>query len=96
MLTQKEVHDIALLHGFHGHPERCEIGISIALIASEAFEALEAHRERKDEHVKEELADIILRTLDLSERLGFDVMAEAERKHKINLNREFKHGNKRY
>jgi len=96
VITQQEVHAQAKRNGFHQHPRGCGVAVSLALIASEAFEALAAHRRWEDEHVKEELADIVLRTMDLAEQLGFDVLAAAAKKHQTNLTRPFKHGNKRY
>lgn len=96
MITQKEVHAQATRNGFHQHPRGCAVAVSLALIASEAFEAMAAHRKWDEEHVKEELADIILRTFDLAESLGFDVMDAAAKKHAVNLTRPFMHGDKRY
>lgn len=96
MISQKEVHAQAERSGFHQHPRGCGVAVSIALIASEAFEALAAHRRWEEENVKEELADVILRTLDLAETLGFDVLAAAEKKHAFNATRPFKHGDRRY
>jgi len=43
---------------------------------------------------EEELADIIIRALDLSARLGIDIDAAVKAKHQYNIQREFKHGKK--
>jgi|SRR5436189_3831851 len=96
VITQKEVHAQAQRNGFHEHPRGCGVAVALAQIASEVFEAIAAHRRWEDTKVQEELADVLLRTFDLAEQLGFDVMAEAEQKHKLNLSRPFRHGDKRY
>lgn len=49
----------------------------------------------KPEGVAVELADVLLRTLDLMEALGVDVDAVVMAKHRYNLGREFKHGGKK-
>ncbi|MDE2099873.1 MAG: hypothetical protein KGL39_21650 [Patescibacteria group bacterium] len=43
---------------------------------------------------EEELADIIIRALDLSARLGIDIGRAVEAKHQYNMTREYKHGKK--
>lgn len=48
----------------------------------------------KPEGIAVELADVILRTLDLMAALGVDVDAVVMAKHRYNLRREFKHGGK--
>ena len=48
----------------------------------------------KPEGIAVELADVILRTLDLMAYLGVDVDAVVTAKHKYNLGREYKHGGK--
>lgn len=48
----------------------------------------------KPEGVAVELADVILRTLDLMAALGVDVDAVVMAKHRYNLGREYKHGGK--
>ena len=48
----------------------------------------------KPEGIAVELADVILRTLDLVAALGVDVDAVVMAKHKYNLGREYKHGGK--
>jgi NTP pyrophosphatase (non-canonical NTP hydrolase) len=57
----------------------------LALIASEVGEAVnECRQDEPTEALGSELADIILRTLDLSESLGIDMEAEIEAKIKSN------------
>ena len=48
----------------------------------------------KPEGIAVELADVILRTLDLMAALGVDVDAVVTAKHKYNLGREYRHGRK--
>ena len=49
----------------------------------------------KPEGIAVELADVILRTLDLMAALGVDVDAVVMAKHRYNLGREYRHGGKR-
>lgn len=49
----------------------------------------------KPEGIAVELADVILRTLDLMAALGVDVDAVVMAKHKYNLGREYRHGGKK-
>lgn len=71
------------------------IPIAISLIHSEASEALEDYREGDREHFGEELADVIIRVLDLAHGVGVDLDAEVERKNEINKGRGYRHGGKR-
>lgn len=76
----------------------------IALIHSEASEALEAWRNKEplshtDEHgkpqgVASEYADILIRVLHYSALLGIDLEAEFVRKMAYNDTREHRHGGK--
>lgn len=45
--------------------------------------------------LEEELADILIRTLDNAERLGVDIASAVERKHRFNLTRPYRHGGKK-
>jgi len=67
----------------------------IALIGSEVNEAIEAHRNGNMENLKEELADIVIRTLDVAEHFDFNLMEAVHDKMIINKQRPNKH-NKRY
>lgn len=64
----------------------------LALIHSEVSEALEDFRKDNMDHFGEELADVVIRVLDLAEWLGIDLEQEIERKIEINKGREFMHG----
>ena len=66
----------------------------LALIHSEVSEALEAFRKGDRNNFAEELADVIIRTLDLGHGLGFDMQAEIADKMEFNRNRPHKHGGK--
>ncbi len=80
----------------------------IALIHSEASEALEALRDGKvalyfakderdilkPEGVASELADLIIRSLDLGGALGLNIEAAMKAKHAYNKTRPRKHGGK--
>ena len=67
----------------------------IALVASEAMEALEGHRAGDMKNVAEELADTVIRVFSLCGHLGIDLEAEIIAKMEINRTRPVKHG-KRY
>ena len=77
----------------------------IALIHSEAGEALEDYRTGKLETVinplgkpeglPTELADIVIRVMDLAGALGIDLEAEVVNKMKFNRTRSHRHGGKR-
>jgi NTP pyrophosphatase (non-canonical NTP hydrolase) len=97
MISQKDIHRVAVNHLFWQYPidvpeKVLYSAIKLGLIQSEASEALEAVRSGDIEHTGEELADIVIRTLDLAEYLGIDIEAAVERKHKENEMRPIKHG----
>lgn len=76
----------------------------VALICSEACEALESFRENqpvtwtgeggKPEGIASEYADILIRIGHYSTLLGIDLQAEVERKLDYNMTRPYRHGNK--
>lgn len=72
-------------------------GVDIALIHSEASEALEAHRNNEgQERIAEELADIVLRVGVLSGDMGIDLEKAIVSKMAYNQSRPYKHGGKPY
>jgi len=89
---QKKLHGQATAMGWHKNPR--EIGTMIALCHSELSEALEGARKNlMDDHLTErtmlevELADTIIRILDLAAREGLDVAGALAEKHHYNANR---------
>ena len=93
-----QVHDNAVDHGWWEEPR--EDGTLIALIMSEAAEALEALRKGNgpDEHCPQfsgaevELADVVIRIMDMAEARGWDVAGAIVAKHEFNKTRPYKHG----
>jgi NTP pyrophosphatase (non-canonical NTP hydrolase) len=67
----------------------------LALIHSEVSEALEAFRVDDKENFEEELADVLIRVLDCSTGLCFDIEAAVKAKLEKNRARGFHHGGKR-
>ncbi len=68
------------------------VGQRLMLIASEVGEAEEALRTENMYNFQEEVADIVIRCMDLAGGLGFDLFEEIQRKHQYNLSRKYKHG----
>ena len=98
--AQGRVHDNAVSHGWWDEPR--EDGTLIALIMSEAAEALEALRNGNgpDEHCPQfsgaevELADVVIRIMDMAEARGWNVAGAIVAKHEFNKTRPYKHGKK--
>jgi NTP pyrophosphatase (non-canonical NTP hydrolase) len=67
----------------------------LALIHSEVSEALEGFRHDDKENFAEELADIVIRVLDLAGGLGIDLDREIHVKMEKNRERGYRHGGKR-
>ena len=67
----------------------------LVLIHSEVSEALEAFRHNDRENFTEELADIIIRTLDCAAGLRADIMKAVVDKLEKNKGRGYRHGGKR-
>ena len=96
IISPREIHKNAVDHGWWIEPRG--IPELVALIHSEASEVLEGYRNRipEGQHgcISEELADIIIRVFDMAEALKIDIIGAVERKHKINIARPYRHGNK--
>ena len=67
----------------------------IALIHSEASEALEAFRKGDVDNFAEELADVLIRVLDCAAGLDIDMDVEVRYKMEKNRKRGYWHGGKR-
>lgn len=104
--VQKEVHELAVSNGWW--PEGTDSRIipeKLALIHSEVSEALEEYRvgnleactfseSGKPEGFGIELADAMIRILDLAQFLGLDMEDLIRCKHEYNRQREYRHGGK--
>lgn len=68
------------------------IGEKLALVHSEVSEALEANRDGNGPLFAEELADVVIRVLDLAEHEGIDMEREITTKMRKNADRPRLHG----
>jgi NTP pyrophosphatase (non-canonical NTP hydrolase) len=72
-----------------------KIPAKLALITSEVSEALEAYRKDDAANFAEELADTLIRVLDLAIGLGIDLDSAVGAKLAKNKQRGYRHGGKR-
>lgn len=96
-LLSKNINQIANKHGFW---DGYSFGDKIALTHTELSEAFEAHRHGnpKDEHIPHhkaivvELADAIIRILDMAEEYEYPIAEAMLDKIEFNETRPYKHG----
>lgn len=82
---QKKIYQNKINKGFN----TTDIAKEFCLLYGEVGEAYEAYRKKKPD-LNEELADIAIYLLGISEILGFDLEKEIENKVKINEKRVYK------
>lgn len=95
-----EVHYTAVSKGFWEDGDERNNGELLCLVHSEVSEALEAlrHGNPPDEKISEfssveaELADVVIRVMDLAHARGWRVAQAVEAKMKFNNSRPYKHG----
>ena len=83
--AQKAVYQNKVEKGFN----ITDINKEFCLLYGEVAEAYDSWRKQKDD-VGEELADVAIYLMGLSEMLGIDLTTEIENKMKINQSREYK------
>jgi NTP pyrophosphatase (non-canonical NTP hydrolase) len=100
----KDIHSNARAHGFHPTDQPIEVFLANQCnnIHSEVSELWDAFRAGwlnckcdKDvqlSYLEEELSDIIIRALDVSQRFNVDITTAINRKHEYNKTRPFRHG----
>ena len=84
-----------IAHGADWDENPHKIPAILALIHSEVSEALEAFRGDDYGNFREELADVLIRVLDLSGGMGIDIDTEVKEKLEKNKSRGYRHGGKR-
>jgi NTP pyrophosphatase (non-canonical NTP hydrolase) len=102
---QIEVHALALEKGWWDRPRN--VPECLMLIVSELSEAMEEYRKgfgvttyrnldllEKPEGMPSELADAVIRILDLCQHLEIDLEYAMKQKHAYNKTRPYRHGNK--
>ena len=99
------IHSLAVKNGFWEDGEKRNFAEALCLIHSEVSEVLEAHRSigkkwcdkkgmEKFTKIEEEMADIVIRVIDLCEGRKIRLVDAIIAKHKFNETRPYKHGKK--
>lgn len=100
---QRRIHVYAVDKGWWDDRHKWVVPVKVALMHSELSEALEAWRTKrcdawvdngKPEGFPVELADCVIRILDVCEYLGIDLETHMAAKHAFNKTRPHKHGGK--
>jgi NTP pyrophosphatase (non-canonical NTP hydrolase) len=98
------VHDNAVRHGFHPDTELVQTFVANQCnnLHGEVTELWDAWRAGKQDEqcdkdigltcTEEELADLVIRALDVSRRLSIDIVYAVNVKHEYDRTRQFKHG----
>ena len=86
----KEINENAVKKGFW--KDNPSVAKKLMLIVTEVAEACEADRINDTGNFGEELADVIIRTLDLAAHIGIDIGENLVVKHNANLLRDHMHG----
>jgi len=97
---QQDAHRIAVEHGWWDRPRSA--GEALMLVVTELAEAMEALRAESPKSekipgfskVEEELADAVIRILDLAGGHGLDIEGALEAKMHYNESRPYRHGGK--
>lgn len=87
---QTEIHATAKEKGWWDRPR--EVPELLCLVHAEVSEALEKYR--VGDPIDYELADIIIRVLDMAEFYGLNMQTLVENKMSFNKLREYRHGGK--
>ena len=94
---QQQSCEVERLKGLQKHKYHLlYVPAKLALIMSKAVEALEWHRAGKGEEIGHDLADIVLRTMDLAGVLGINLAKEIIIKNKVNVKRTKKKSKAKY
>jgi len=93
IVHQKDIYKCAVEHGWW--EKLREVPELLCLVHSEVSEALEAHRQGRDAKLWEELADVVIRIFDMAEHFNVDIAKVVEVKHRVNLLRAYRHGDKK-
>ena len=104
--ASREVHALAREKGWYDSGQR-SIAEHVANIHGEVSELWEEYREHGTQHIESrapgtmkpiglavELADVIIRAMDMAAHMGVDIGSVIYRKHIYNASRPYRHGDK--